>query len=672
MAKIKSNGKGEIVEERLAIDPPVHDDMLRMFQQASTISRAMLSARLGTQFNGNRDLYQTFGYVYNPQYQDYRNLYDRQGIATRAVEKFADDTWNKPPVIIDGDARSDHLDDKATPFLKEWVALTERLSIWQILRQADIMLGFSRYSVVFLGAPGEKFSEPAGNGGLFYLQAFDESQATILSYITNVKDEKFGMPLNYSVAFNAVDNGVEIPGGNQVHYSRIIHISENRLSSRIYGRPRLQTVINRLFDLEKVTGGGAEAAWLAVYKGMLFTAREGAELPAKGSPEAKYLNEQIDAYVNRIQRFATLSDVDVHDMGVDQVSVKEIYSTLIDDFAGSIGMPKRILLGSERGELASSQDTAEWNGVIRSRRTNFADPELLRPLINWCIIHKVISPPQSGKFKTEWEDVYPMTKGEKADYGVKLAQGATTVTGGTPDEAMDVNEWRAAVDLPARSAQDQQKIMEELAAQQDVIAKKNPNENQPFNPDGSPANNPNNKIQDVQTNTFEGHAGRPGKVGGSRPRDAAGIAVKTEQINKLGGMIDQLRAGGFSVSLAGVSPTSGYMTAISDKTEKKLPIENVSKNDIMKYANKNYAGLQAKDAYLGGWTSRDKKTGQVYAYLDVSINFQDRAETVRVGRQANQLGIYDVKNQYTIMLNDPGGRLYRWEDETETKKVWLD
>lgn len=424
--------------------------VLQLFKNAQLISRAMLAGRLGMQFDGQRDLYKTFGYLQAPGYQDYRNLYDRQGIASRLVEKFANDTWNKPPVLIDGDVRSDQ-PDKLTPFLEGWIELAERLRVYKILRQADIMLGFSRYAIIFMGTPGESFAQEAGSdGALFYLNAFDENQAAISEYITDTKNPKFGMPGVYAVNFN-IDEGVVMPGGGAVHHSRVLHITEDSLGSRVYGRPRLQTVINRLFDLEKVTGGGAEAAWLAVYKGVLISAREGAELPVKDSPEGRYFDEQISAFFNKMQRYAVLTDADVHPLGVDEVRIKDMYDALMTDIAGSKGIPQRILTGSERGELASSQDTQEWNSVIGSRRTNFAEPDVLRPFIQWCIAHLVIPAPTAGKFGVEWQPVYPMSQKEEAEYANQVATGASTVTGGVPEEALGVNEWRNMIHLPPRT-----------------------------------------------------------------------------------------------------------------------------------------------------------------------------------------------------------------------------
>ena len=99
-----------------------------LFFQSQTLSRSMLSARLGTQFNGDRDLYKTFGYVFAPGYDEYKNLFDRQGLANRIVSMLAKDVWNTKPILIDGDSRSDNLEDGTTEFIKKWVELNERLA----------------------------------------------------------------------------------------------------------------------------------------------------------------------------------------------------------------------------------------------------------------------------------------------------------------------------------------------------------------------------------------------------------------------------------------------------------------------------------------------------------------------------------------------------------------
>lgn len=445
--RVRSNAKQAVIVEQ-----DYSEEALRAVLNAANdaVSRTGLASRLGMQFEGERDLYATFGYKTNLSYDDYRAFYDRLGMATRVVEKFSDDTWNKPPVLVDGESRSDGIGTSETPFITEFNALAKKLQLWQVMRQADIMCGIGRYSLLFLGASGD-FARPAPNGQLFYISAYDEKQAEIGKYVKDKKKESYGLPETYKVS---MENLEEFGGINTraVHYSRVIHISENRLGSRVFGRPRMQEVYNRLTDLEKVTGGGAEAAWLAVYMGFLLLTREGTEFPAEDSQEWKSADEAIQRFAHRMQRFATLRGVErVENLGVHEVRIKDIYEVLIGDLAGSKGIPQRILLGSERGNLASSQDMQEWNGVIKGRRTNFAEPEMIDPFVDYCIKHEVIPAPQSGSYTTEWLPVYTPTQVEEADYALKVGQGAYQVTGGVPEEAIDVDEWRALLHFPPRN-----------------------------------------------------------------------------------------------------------------------------------------------------------------------------------------------------------------------------
>lgn len=441
-------------------------------RNAELLSRQMLTARLGMQFNGDRDLYSSFGYVLTPNYNDYRAHYDRQGMATRAVEIFSDDTWNKPPILVDGDVDSSMSDDKLTPFLKEWNSMVARLGVWQIMRQADIMCGIGRYSIIFMGAPGDSFAKEPDKQGLFYLAAFDERQAMITEWVKDPKSEKFGMPQMYTVLFNGINESSPVPpeGGSSVHFSRVIHVSENRLGSRVYGRPRLQTVLNRLFDLEKVTGGAAEAVWLSMYKGLVVKGREGASLPPPDSEEGKFLDEQVQNYVHRLQRYLFMDNADVDFPSVDEIRVKETYDLLIEDYAGSLGIPKRILVGSERGELASSQDMRAWNGVITSRRTNFAEPEILNPFVNWCIAHKAVPAPKSGKFTVKWNPVYELNELEQADVALKIAQAADALSNGMGEDIFSADEVRGLVKFPPRTVEMVAEADAQSSAQEEASA----------------------------------------------------------------------------------------------------------------------------------------------------------------------------------------------------------
>lgn len=441
----------------------------RFIQNAALMERSMMSKRLGNQYGGERNLYDAFGYLENPQYNDYRGFFDRMGIATRVVEMFPDDTWGNPPILVDGESRSDK-EEGETQFVKEWNELVKRLKLWQVLREADILCGIGKWSTLFLGAPGQ-YNEEAQASGLAYLRAFDEPSSQPASWVQDAASSLYGMPETYNITFTVPGEGtIDQASGTAVHYTRVIHISENRLGTRYTGRPRLQTAINTLFDLEKIVGGAAEAVWLTLFKGIAIMAREGVNLPAEGTPESKNLKDQLNMLANRIQRFIALENVELKDLGVDEIRIRETFDIEIDTLCATEKIPKRILLGSERGELASSQDVITWDKTISTRRIFFAEPEILDPFVSWCIAHKILTPPKSGKWKWQWKSLYEPSALEQSQIAVNTSQAADNITRGLGSSAVTENEIRAMVKLPEldQSALDQIDLDKEAKAKEEA------------------------------------------------------------------------------------------------------------------------------------------------------------------------------------------------------------
>ena len=90
-------------------------------------------------------------------------------------------------------------------------------------------------------------------------------------------------------------------------------------------------------------------------------------------------------------------------------------STILDLIAGATGIPKRILIGSERGELASSQDENNWLGRINERREQFAVPVMIRPLLERLILLGVIPAPSTSDWSVEWDETDGLTDSERTE-----------------------------------------------------------------------------------------------------------------------------------------------------------------------------------------------------------------------------------------------------------------
>jgi len=175
----------------------------------------------------------------------------------------------------------------------------------------------------------------------------------------------------------------------------------------------------------------------------------------------------------------------------------------------------------------------------------------------------------------------------------------------------------------------------------------------------------------LRVNSFPGHRGRPGEKGGSKARDdSSGVPLVTERMGHT--LIGKLLTGGFSESIDGISPQSGFMTAVTNQSEFRIEVEKVNDEIISDYARKNFADLLGDDRYLGGWLDKDKKTGQVYAYLDTPKNIQNMGEALDVAISAKQLAIYDVVNDRSIYIDYQNNNLpYYWKDKEEIIRVYI-
>ncbi|MDH5505754.1 MAG: DUF1073 domain-containing protein [Anaerolineae bacterium] len=425
---------------------PVNPQNLAV-QASALVRRALMASQLGQTFGGDRDIYKVLGYKTEPQYGDFFDPYDRQDIAGRVVDLPAQDTWRRPPVLIDGEARSDGDGAGVTPFLKAWSALVESRKVWHYFERLDRLAGIGRYGLLLVGLKGgAKLSEPLGaqgEGDIIYLKPLGEGSVHTIALEQDSANERFGLPRSYKIKFE--ENGTPA----EVHHSRVLHVAEDLLDNEIYGRPRLLRVLNRLEDLQKIVGGGAEATWKVMRKGLVLSAKDGYQMPEEGTAELKAMLGEIEEYDHGLRRILRLAGVDAKEMGADVVDPTGLFEIIIALIAAAAKIPKRILIGSERGELASSQDEANWAGEIASRQTRFAEPVILRPFIDFCIGNKILPKPSAHRYTVEWPSIFELSDLEKAQVAEKQAIAAEKYA--AIPEYIPPGESRPLLGLPAES-----------------------------------------------------------------------------------------------------------------------------------------------------------------------------------------------------------------------------
>ena len=393
----------------------------------------------------------------------FKQLYEREGIATKVVEIMPKKSWTVQPTLTE-----DEDPEVETEFELAWEQLGKDLAsantmpsksntskvgnianiaiaqlkiekdeeedtdennedrsgwlktenkghpMWEYLLRVDILSGIGHYGVVFLGFDDvtekdglEKEVKKGEERKLLFVRVFDEELAQITAFETDPTSPRFGQPTIYSITFNDPRDtteglaaiGVSTTTKN-VHWTRIIHIADNLGSNEIFGVPRQRPNYNRLHDLKKLYGGSAEMYWKGAFMGLSIESH-----PQLG-PNVKFpddMNEQMDLYQQGLQRYLTFEGATANALAPQVVDPSAQIDVQLTAICIQIGCPKRIFMGSERGELASSEDHDEFDEVIQERQENYLTPRVIAPTIDRLISVGVLPEPVEG-YSVVWPD----------------------------------------------------------------------------------------------------------------------------------------------------------------------------------------------------------------------------------------------------------------------------
>lgn len=452
---------------------------------AEMISRSTLSAYLGKQYGTDRDLYKALGYKLNPDSRDYMARFRRHDIARRIVRAPVSACWAKPPRVYEDE------DEKLTPFEEAWEKLVREQRVWHYFRRADTLSRLGRYAVLVLGtADGGKLETPLEKAQrIAYLRPYGEESAQIQSVDEDSASERYGLPTEYALNTRVGEHNATKKVGTRIHHTRVLHVAEELLEDDVYGEPIMALVLNRLMDIEKIVGGSGEMYWRGAFPGYAFEADPEAQITAQTKTE---LETQIQNYLHNLERYIRVQGITVKELGQQIADPAGAVDVQVQMISAATGIPKRILLGAERGELASTQDERAWDDRVEERRRDHCELQIVRPFVDRMIQLGVLPEPKSGEideYKIDWPDLQDEGEADRAAVA-KTRTEALCKYADSPgaESVLPVGMFLTKVmGFDQSEVEDAQKQVEEQAAEEQREIEKQEKEQAQAQPQAQPA-----------------------------------------------------------------------------------------------------------------------------------------------------------------------------------------
>lgn len=417
-------------------------DKLRLagssWQSSTGLGRARMVQKMGLQYDNDRDVARVAGYIPEGQekFDHYLSLYERQDVAGRIVDIFPQSCWREPPTIVETGRSA------KTKFTSAFDEMAKRLQLWRLFERADRLTRIGSYGVLLIGQRGgsslkEPLQKVGGPEEIVYLSPYSEGAAKIVEWEKDPFNERFGKPTMYEIDLSSGVADFKSTK-ERVHHSRLLHVAEDLLEDEVFGRPALKRVLNRFFDLEKISAATAEAFWQLADKILLLSIDPNVSITPEQQEE---LGEAAEEMMHDLRRQLVGSGITGQWLGGDTPNPSEAAKHYMLLIASAAGIPMRILFGSETGQKASDQDERQWLGTVAERIHRHVEPVILRAFIDRMVEIGALPTPKKG-YEITWPPLSKLTALEEADLNLKKAQTAQALTpaGGDPLEVVEIDE----------------------------------------------------------------------------------------------------------------------------------------------------------------------------------------------------------------------------------------
>lgn len=391
--------------------------------------------RLGSIFPGffpggspKHDHFKDFGYPDTLTFELLYRMYMRNGIAAAGVNKTVGKTWQDNPFLLEQERDgSEEGESEETQLEADIRQRFDDLRLWARLADADRMSMVGRYAGVILRfADSKPFNQPVdtvrgGLKGLVEIIPAWEGQLTVSEWDTDQTSETYGEPKMFQFNEAATDSKQQTNRSIMIHPDRIIVWSRD---GTVNCTSALEPGYNSLIDLEKVRGAGGEGFWKNAKSAPVLEVDKEAKIDQMAKAMgvsiedlADKMNEQVADYNAGFDQLLMLMGMTAKPLPVTLPSPEHFYSVALQDFAASMNIPVKILVGMQTGERASKEDADEWAQTNMSRRANQTIPNVMSLVKR---LERVGILPEKDWF-LDWADLTEASMTEKIERAVKMA-----------------------------------------------------------------------------------------------------------------------------------------------------------------------------------------------------------------------------------------------------------
>ena len=401
-----------------------------------------LMYRMAKEYGVDKDLDAILGYKEVLTFEDYWIKYQRNEIGAAVIDRISDTSFRGGFDITQGE------DDDETEFERDWAAINTEHDFMDVFERADVLGLVGRYAGILLGfndvtSANDNTKPVSGKVELIFMKALSETSMEIATVNKDSADPRYGLPELYKVKIPAAESispttyvedtaFIELT----VHWTRVIHVAYKRTENEVFGTPALKSVYNRLEDLEKLVGGAAEMFWRGARPGYQGILDENTQITDDGQ---KRIAKEVEKFEKDFTRLFINKGIELKALAPQVEDPTGHYNMLIEGICAAKGIPKRVLMGSERGELASSQDRSTWFETIDSRRVREPEKRMIRPLITRLVDVGILPYPGDDDYNVEWADLASESMKDKVDIAAVLAKGLKDYLDSGADELMPVN-----------------------------------------------------------------------------------------------------------------------------------------------------------------------------------------------------------------------------------------